>query len=89
MSARARREAAGREGNAAMKRGRIVVHLRADGGAALRADVVVLAAGREDQEKLLSRRRRTPAAWAEEARRVELLEAIPGTAHVGILHRGL
>src|SRR6266498_14910 len=78
-STRARRQAGGR--NRAMKLGRIVVGLAADGGAALGAEVVVLAARRENQEELLARGRRAPAARTEEARRLELLEAILGPGH--------
>src|SRR5512138_1217734 len=73
------RQAAGR--NRAMKLGRIVVRLAADGGAALGADVVVLAARRQDQEELLARGRRAAAAGAEEARRLEFLEAVLGPGH--------
>ena len=79
-SARATRESR-RTRDRPVKLGRIVVRLAADGGAALGADVVVFAAGREHQKELLPRRRRAPTAGTEEARRLELLEAVAGPRH--------
>jgi len=60
----------------------VVVHLAADGGAALRAHVVVLAAGGEHQQELLrvgvARRQR-----GQKSRRLELLESVARPAIVG------
>src|SRR6266849_1209323 len=79
-SAWARGQSSGRR-NRPMKFARVVVHLAADGGAALGADVVVLAARREHEQEFLSRRRRPATARTEEARRLELLEAVARPAH--------
>src|SRR4029450_9527857 len=78
-STRTRRQAAGR--NRAMKLGRIVVGLAADGGAALGAHVVVLAARGEHEQELLARRRRAAPPGTEEAGRLELLETVARRAH--------
>ena len=59
----------------------VVVGLAPDGRAALGAHVVVLAAGGKDQQELLARRRRAPAPRAEEAGRLELLEAVAWRRH--------
>src|SRR3990172_8157724 len=53
--------------------GRVVVQLAADGRSTLRAEVIVLGAGRQDQEELFSHRHRLPAAGAEKACRLEFL----------------
>src|SRR5437867_2305650 len=74
-------KASGRRGDRPMKFGRIVVHLGADGCAALGADVVVLTAGREDQQEFLACRRGAPAARTIEAGRLELFEAVMRSGH--------
>jgi hypothetical protein len=55
---------------------RIAVHLAADRGPARAARVVVLVTGGQDEEELLANRRGRLAAGAEEARRLELSEAV-------------
>src|SRR5258705_12675681 len=75
-SARARRETARRKRT--MELGRVVVHLGADGGAALGAHVVVLRARREHQEELLARPGCAAAARAEEAPCLASPETFPG-----------
>jgi len=49
------------------------------------AGVIVLAAGRQDEQELLPHGRRLPAAGAEEARRLELAKAV---YHALILDHG-
>src|SRR5437879_7907104 len=66
--------------NRVVKRARVVVGLATDRRAALGTDVVVLVAAREHEEQFLTRRRRAAAARTEEARRLELLEAV-GSGH--------
>src|SRR5262245_25272604 len=64
-----------------VKLGGVVVRLAADRGAALGADIVVLAARGQDEQELLAGRGGTTAARTEEARRLELLEAVLRPGH--------
>src|SRR5262245_31403661 len=79
-SAAARRQRAGRR-DRAMKLGRVVVGLAADGGPALGADVVVLAARGQHEQELLAGLGRPATARTEEAGRFELLEAVARWGH--------
>jgi hypothetical protein len=64
-----------------MKLGRVVVGLAADGGPALGADVVVLAAGGQDEQEFLAGLGRAATAGAEETGRLELFEAVARRSH--------
>ena len=64
-----------------MKLGGVVVGLAADGGPALGADVVVLAARRQDEQELLAGLGRPATARAEETGRLELLKAVALRGH--------
>src|SRR5262249_23290466 len=78
-SARAAGESRGRD--RPVKFGGVVVRLAADRGAALGAHVVVLAARRQDEQELLAGRGGAATARAEEAARLELLEAVLRPGH--------
>jgi len=67
--------------------GRVVIHLAAHGSPAFGTDVVVLVAGRQNEQELPPRWGRAATPWAEEAGRLELGEAV-GTAHTQILRTG-
>src|SRR6185503_3649510 len=60
--------------------GRVVVHLPAHGGPAFGTNVVVLAAGRQNEQKLPPRWGCAATAWAEKAGRLKLTEAV-GRSH--------
>src|SRR5262245_49831721 len=79
-SAAAGRQRASRR-DRAMKLGRVVIGFAADGGPALGADVVILAARGQDEQELLAGLGRPATARAEEAGRLELLEAVARRGH--------
>src|SRR5262245_20024704 len=80
LARRARQPGCAR-GDRPVKLGGVVVGLAADGGAALGAHVVVLAARWEDEQQLLADRSGPATAWTEETGRLELLEAVACPPH--------
>ena len=80
--------AAGPRRDRAIEIGGVVVRLAPDRSPALGAQVVVLVAARKDEQEFLASRRRPSASGAEEARGLELLEAV-SLRHGEILPRGV
>ena len=80
--------AAGPRRDRAIEIGGVVVRLAPDRSPALGAQVVVLVAARKHEQEFLAGRRRPSASGAEEARGLELLEAV-SLRHGEILPRGV